>query len=165
MTKSEALKRYAAHFGAILFNYSMAIFIITVLLVCSIVVFPMLVAILGGVMVVYYGILIIVTIFSLGLLLFNEEFRGLYNTDLAQWVGNVGDNMNVIVPKLVDMIPYFAIATVIMSLISLGFLLIDKNWKPAKSRIVTLITITIITIIVLVLALFGVLAIVGGLSQ
>ena len=165
MKKSEEVKRYTAHFGAIVFNYAMVAFVITLLVALSIVIFPMLVALLAMVAILYYGFLIISTIFTLGLLLLNEEYRGLYNTEFIEWVGDVGNNMNEIIPKMIDCIPYLAIITIALSIISFACLIVDKNWRPAKSRIVTLITVSIITIAVLLLAALGVLAIIGGIAQ
>ena len=165
MKKSEEVKRYIAHFGVIVFKYAMVAFVITLLVALSIVIFPMLVALLAMVAILYYGFLIISTIFTLGLLLLNEEYRGLYNTEFIEWVGDVGNNMNEIIPKMIDCIPYLAIITIVLSIVSLACLIVDKNWRPAKSRIVTLITVSIITIAVLLLAALGVLAIIGGMAQ
>ena len=150
-------KRKNKDFNSVIFGFSIFSFVLTVLLVLGIVGYPIIVGLSNLFVAVYYFILIIAVILTLGLLLLKEDFRNLFSKESLGWITNLNENSEVIISKMVDLVPYFSIVTLILTMLSLALLLVNKKEKPSKSKIIILIVISSITIIAMVLAITGVL--------
>ena len=161
MIKS-SVKRHIAHLGAIIFNYSMVGFAITLALAIGIVAYPFLAILAMFALVVYYFILVIGAIFTVGVVLITPEYRALFSGPIPKFLMNIGESTMPVVDKMLDLIPIIGIITIVLIAISMVLLIID--WKREKSigRVVALFIILIITITIILLALLGVLAILGG---
>ena len=150
-------KRKNKDFNSVIFGFSIFSFVLTVLLVLGIVGYPIIVGLSNLFVAIYYFILIIAVIFTLGLLLLKEDFRNLFSKESLGWITNLNENSEVIISKMVDLVPYFSIVTLILTMLSLALLLVNKKEKPSKSKIITLTVISSITIIAVILAITGVL--------
>lgn len=159
---TNSIKRHIAHLGAIIFNYSMVGFAIVVLLAIGVVAYPLLSMFSLFALIMYYFALVVGAVFTVGLVLITPEYRALFSGPVAQFLLSVGESSQVVVPKILDLIPIVGVITAILIVISMVFLLADSKWEKSKSRFITLAIILVILIIIVILAAFGVLAIVGG---
>lgn len=164
MNNKRLLRRDIAHFGTIAFNYSaFGLGLILSALLSTIVI--TLLAVFGGLFgIFYFFILIMITLFSLGLLLLAEEFRGLWEkgADYFDMLGNMGSFASEhIFPFLVKAIPIASIVILILSVVSFICMMFDRKWEKSKPRLVFL-GIVIVLLILLIIALFTGILIIGG---
>ena len=155
-------KRHIAHLGAIIFNYSIVGFIITMALAIGVVAYPFLAIISMAALVFYYFILVIGAILTIGTVLLSAEYRALFNGPVAKFLMNVGEAADVVVDKMTNLIPIIGMITGGLIVISVGLLLVDRKWEKSKSRLITASVLFAILSIVVALTMFGVLAMLGG---
>ena len=164
MDKKRLLKRDIAHFGTIAFNYScFGVGLIILGLLSSIVMF--MITLLGfTALLIYFVILIVVTIFTIGILLFAEEFRNLWakGVDSFSSLGNIGEfTHEKLIPFLSEALPAASIIILTLSIISFICMMFDRKWEKAKPRLVFM-GIVIVALILLIISLFTGILIIGG---
>ena len=164
MEDEKYLNRHIAHFGAIAFNYSMFGFALTLGALGFLIFSWLFVAVATICVIVYYIFIGIGALFSLGLLLFSDTYRGLFNDNALEWVGNAGDFLNEISPHVFSMIPYSAIITAILCIVSFVCLMFDRKWEKSKTRLITLGVITGILIMIAILIFVGIISIKEGIA-
>ena len=150
-------ERKTRDFTSAIFGFSIFSFILTILLVLAIVGYPLIVGLSNLFIAIYYFILVIAVILTLGLLLLKEDFRKLFSKESLGWLTNLNENSEMIISKMVNLVPCFSIVTLILCTTSLISLLVSKKEKPSKNKIIVLIVLTIITLISMILAITGVL--------
>ena len=155
-------KRHIAHLGAIIFNYSIVGFIITMALAIGVIAYPFLAIISMVALVFYYFILVIGAILTIGTVLLSAEYRALFNGPVTKFLMNVGESADVVVDKMTNLIPIIGMITGGLIVISVGLLLVDRKWEKSKSRLITASVLFAILSIVVALTMFGVLAMLGG---
>ena len=155
-------KRHIAHLGAIIFNYSIVGFIITMALAIGVIAYPFLAIISMVALVFYYFILVIGAILTIGTVLLSAEYRALFNGPVAKFLMNVGESADVVIDKMTNLIPIIGVITGGLIVISVGLLLVDRKWEKSKSRLITASVLFAILSIVVALTMFGVLAMLGG---
>lgn len=164
MDNKSVLKRNIAHFGTIAFNYSVfGVCLIGLALLSTIIMF--LLTLLGFTAVlVYYVILLMVTIFTVGTFLLFDGFRDLWGKgiDWIEKIGNMGDYANThIIPFLSEAIPIAAYIILGLSIISFVCMMFDRKWEKAKPRLIFM-GIVIVLLLLLIITLFAGILVIGG---
>lgn len=158
MDQKYQIKRHIAHFGAITFNYSMIGFIITIGSLLSVILSGVFLGLSAIIVLFYYFFLILAVIFSVGIILLSDKFRGLFNTKAFEWIENAGDSINEIAPKIIEAVPYMALISGILCIISFVCLMFDRKWEKSKSRLITLGIIAGILVALVILIFAGVIS-------
>ena len=159
---SHSIKRHIAHFGAIISNYSIIGFAIILLLSLGIVAYPCLSVLAMIALVMYYFVLVIGGIFTIGTAFLNSEYRSLFNGPIAQFLLGVNESSESVVSKMLDVIPIVGIITIALIVVSMVCLFIDMKWEKAKSRLIVLGVFLVVLIALVIFAEFGVLTLIGG---
>ena len=159
MDRSSEIKRHVAHFGAISFNYAITGAIVTGIALISVFLAWLFFAMGSMLLIAYYAILAIITIFSLFLLLFHEGFRSLYTLFSFEKLGEMGDYLAELSPKILNAVPYMALISGILCVISFVCLMFDRKWEKAKPRLIILAVCVVMLVVLAILILAGIIAI------
>jgi len=164
MDKRNEIDSYVSHFGNVMFHYSILGFVLASSLILSVFLFPLVITLALLVMLLYYVFLIMTTIFTMGILWLAEEYRYLWSDKGISILTNVSDNAAIIIPKIIDAIPYVSFISIGICIISLVCLCLSKRVNDKTGKIVTL---SIFMFLLLALALITIFAkplLTGGVS-
>ncbi|MDE5715511.1 MAG: hypothetical protein K2I42_05195 [Anaeroplasmataceae bacterium] len=126
-------KKNLAHLGSILFNYSV-LGIIIILGITFSQVF----------LIIYYVVLIVISLLTLGVVLLSEEFRSLWS---------LGQNVNSILMQVERWMPIVAGICGVILVFSFVLLCFDSKERKTKNKLI--ISIFMMVIFIVILILFG----------